>query len=77
MDPKAEIVRRLIRASFRRDLALSADNTKVVIELAQPGAYGRPQFGTGAKGHPPRPSRADRRHRAGLAGASRSRRGDQ
>ncbi|WP_041357681.1 hypothetical protein [Methylorubrum extorquens] len=33
--PKAEIVRRLIRASVQAGPALSADNTKVVIELAQ------------------------------------------
>jgi cyanophycinase-like exopeptidase len=33
--PKAEVVRRLIRASVQAGLALSAENTKVVIELAQ------------------------------------------
>ncbi|MBR1041049.1 hypothetical protein JQ593_18315 [Bradyrhizobium viridifuturi] len=33
--PKAEIVRRLIRASVLAGPALSAENTKVVIELAQ------------------------------------------
>jgi hypothetical protein len=33
--PKAEIVRRLIRASVQAGPALSAENTKVVVELAQ------------------------------------------
>jgi hypothetical protein len=33
--PKAEVVRRLIRASVLAGPALSAENTKVVIELAQ------------------------------------------
>lgn len=33
--PKAEVVRRLIRASVQAGPALSAENTKVVIELAQ------------------------------------------
>ncbi len=33
--PKAEVVRRLIRASVQAAPALSAENTKVVIELAQ------------------------------------------
>ena len=33
--PKAEVVRRLIRASVQAGPALSAENTKVVIQLAQ------------------------------------------
>ena len=33
--PKAEVVRRLIRASVQAGPALSAENTRVVIELAQ------------------------------------------
>lgn len=33
--PKAEVVRRLIRASVQAGPALSAENTRVVVELAQ------------------------------------------
>lgn len=33
--PKAEVVRRLIRASVQAGPALSADNTRAVVELAQ------------------------------------------
>lgn len=33
--PKAEVVRRLIRASVQAGPALSADNTRVVVELAR------------------------------------------
>jgi len=33
--PKAEVVRRLIRASVHAGPALSAENTRVVVELAQ------------------------------------------